>query len=101
MSRLIESAWSRAIGKGVVKCNIRDSDDDDGDVNSGGDKEGDIRTNMIISFRCGSKQTSPFSAAFGQSVALSALPRLRWSLQFFLSKEPFNYQLSKASLSIV
>ena len=60
----------------VWQDNVWDSDDDDG----GGDTEGDIRTNMILSFRCGSKQTSPFSAVFGQSVALSALPRLRWSL---------------------
>ena len=60
-----------------------------------------IRTNMILSFRCGNKQTSPFSAAFGQNAALSALPRLRWSLKFFLSNESFNYRLSKASLSIV
>ena len=39
-----------------------------------------MRTNMMLSFRCGNKQTSPFSAAFGQNAALSALPRLRWSL---------------------
>ena len=58
--------------------NVRDSDDDDGYVD-GDDKE-KIRTNLILSFRYGSKQTSPFSAAFGQNAALSALPRLRWSL---------------------
>ena len=93
----------RAIKKSV-QGNFRDSNDDDGDVDGGYNKEegGEgIRKNMILLFRCGNKQTSPFSAAFGQNAALSALPRLRWSLQFFLSKEPFNYQLSKASLSIV
>ena len=69
--------------------NVWDSDDDDGYVD-GDDKENEDKSNMILSFRYGNKQTSPFSAAFGQNVALSALPRLRWSFKFFLSNESFN-----------